>query len=380
VRLLNRVARRPDAAAIYLLAGCAECRGDQSTADDAWLVLRDQVGRRTGLVLSRAAGAEISRASLSCDPKLRRGAIASSADALCRAGGTDWADTRWAHSAVAGLDARGDASGALLLALALRHTVHQPPQSIVDELARRTPHGAMRRLRMWAVGGILAGLAVLWLSPSPMGWLLFALAALGVVKGRLRIAGLSAEDSGAWVVLRLRSLSVGYGPDPVALPRWTLFGTFWLVAALGMAGAAPLTGLQFGGPRSFVIFFAGIALPLTVVLLIQRRHRSKQIAQARHEAALLARDAHTDAGRCRCWSHDVVLNVTARLYLHEHLTPVDLSQGAGSLVAVSELGTWVARCPISHISWLGWQTTPEGGLIAVRGAPTGGVAWSAATG
>jgi hypothetical protein len=39
----------------------------------------------------------------------------------------------------------------------------------------------------------------------------------------------------------------------------------------------------------------------------------------------------------------------------------------------------VGRCPDSHIRWLIWQTTGEGGITAVRGAPTGGVTRAAAT-
>jgi hypothetical protein len=165
----------------------------------------------------------------------------------------------------------------------------------------------------------------------------------------------------------------------VRLPRWTAFGTYAVVAALGGAVAAALSGFQLGGPRSLIWFVALVALPLAALLLAQARHRRQGIGQARREAVLIGRDAQKDAARCRCWSHDALRHDTARLYLREHLAPVDLSAGEGSLLAVSDLATWVGRCPDSHIRWLIWQTTVEGGLIAVRGAPTGGVARPVAT-
>lgn len=48
--------------------------------------------------------------------------------------------------------------------------------------------------------------------------------------------------------------------------------------------------------------------------------------------------------------------------------PIQLEGDLRMVVAVSANGTWIGECPISHIRWLAWQTTPEGGFLAVRGA------------
>ena len=375
-RLLNSMARSPSVLTLFLLAAAAECRGDVQSADTAWLSLRDDVGRRTGIVLARAAVADIQRALASPRHDARARAVYSNAIALGRVRGGLHRDPRWALDAIRRLENRGDQAGARLLAETLSNTVTDPPLRIVDEVKRLTPEAAMRRYRWSLTFGFVVALGFAWLG---ILWLLLMGLARMVIDSRVRVPGLSVQDSRAWRSLRPRNIGAGYASGSSALSGWVGLLIYVPVALL----AALVAGSVTSSDQSYAVIIliwctALIAIPVLAVFSTQHAWSWWKAMQARTSDGVSEQEDAVDAARCQCWNTVWQSDGRARLYMGQHLVPVPLEGTLSALAAVSALGTWVAECPVSRIRWLGWQTTPEGGFLAVRGSAAAPPEWAPA--
>jgi hypothetical protein len=377
IRLVNGVAQFPGVLTILLLAGAGECRGDHTTADSAWLALRDDIGRRSGLVLARAAVADITRAIGSNAPNARGRAVYRNAVALSGVRGGSGRDPRWALEAIERLESRDDSAGARLLAETLTVMVSDPPQRLVAESARRTPQKSMRRYRTWMTVGVLAAVAFLWLG---ILWVALIAIARVLIDRFVRVPGFTLDDGRAWRSLRPRIVGAGYGPGATALSGWAAFAIVILVALASIPFAAAVTNANQSPLLLMSIWLTAlVGVPIVAVFAVQAVWRWWKVTKARSAAQRLTIDSTTDASRCRCWNNVWFSDDSARLYLRQHLLPVDLEGDLRTVAAVGANGTWVGECPVSHIRWLAWQTTPEGGFLAIRGAQGVAPQWATST-
>jgi len=374
VRLVNGVARFPGVLTIFLLAAAAECRGDMTNADTAWLALRDDIGRRSGLVLARAAVADISRSLSSPLPNARGRAIYRSAAALSRVRGGLSRDPRWALDAVQRLDGRGDSAGARLLAEVLVSTVKHPPARVVDESRRRTPQPGMRRYRTVMAVAFVVALGFVWLG---ILWLLAISATRAVIDSHVRVPGLTIQDSRAWRSLRPRVVGAGYEAGATSLSGWVGLLIYLPVALVAALFAAAATSSSQSYAVIILIWSAAlIAIPALAVFAAQQAWTWWRSSRSRAAADLTSLASAVDASRCQCWSTVWQSDEVARMYMRQHLVPVPLEGDLGAVAAVGAMGTWVGECPDSGIRWLGWQTTPEGGFLALRGSAAAPPEWA----
>lgn len=214
IRLVNGVVQFPGVLTILLLAAAAECRGDQTTADSAWLTLRDTLGRRSGLVVARAAVADITRSIGSNERQARGRVLYRNAVALSGVRGGLRRDPRWALDAIQRLESRHDNSGARLLAETLTEVIASPPQRLVDASSRLTPQQAMRRYRTWMTIVLVTAFAFIWLG---ILWLALVLVGWTLIDRFVRVPGFSLEDGRTWRRLRPRVVGAGYGPGAASL-------------------------------------------------------------------------------------------------------------------------------------------------------------------
>lgn len=356
---------------LYVLATAAEPAGQPDVAAAAWRGLAEQHGVRTPHVVSRTVEHAVLARSAD-DPGRAAVQVLAAANDLAVGPAPPWDDPSTLLGVVAALEARGDRSGAALLARAVTLTGPSTP-------ALRALGGTYRvRRRLWdvvvpALAAVLVVPVAVVVTGRPGAALLGALAAVLARAVGLRrwhtASGMSLTDGRAWDALaghRRDSRSGRVTTSTPVHPVPTVTGLVGGAAGLALAGwwtdvTSPPSQLVPDGVALtvlLVVVLAAPALGVWIGVAVDRERRDRRARESRRGAAVVR---HEVAGTCRCWQAAVLDGPFALDYAERHLRPAPAGAPGGRPGA----STW--SCPLSGTRWLLTTGRRAGSPVLLRG-------------